>query len=81
MKDTFDLIVFFVMFGCGLYYMIWPEKAEKLYRSNFDLESPMTWYKPSTWQRGMPPVFVFRVVGVLLLVFSLFRLYGLVHPA
>jgi hypothetical protein len=81
MSKFFDLVWPLVALGCGLYYMIWPEKAEKLYRSNFDLEGPMKWYKPNTWQRAMPPVFVFRVVGVALLVLSLFLLYNLLrHP-
>ena len=79
MKDYFDLVGLLVTFGYGLYFMIWPERALKLFRSNFDLNRPMKWYKPNTWQRAMPSAFVFRVVGVVLLVLSLFLLYGLVR--
>jgi hypothetical protein len=56
MKDGFVLVGLFVAFVYGLYSIIWPEKAEKAYRSNFDLDGPMKWYKPNTWQREMPPV-------------------------
>jgi len=80
MKDNFALVGVFVTFGYGLYFTIWPGKAEKLFRSNFDLNGPMKWYKPNTWQRAMPSAVVFRVVGVVLLVLSLFLLYGLVRP-
>jgi len=81
MKDIFALVGIFVAFGYGLYFIIWPEKAQKLFRSNFDLEGSMKWYKPDTWQRAMPPAFVFRVAGVILLVLSLFLLYSLVRSS
>ncbi len=77
MKDHLVWVGLLMLFGYSLYFVIWPEKAQKLYRSNFDLNSPMKWYKPDTWQRALPSAFVFRIVGLVLLVLSLYLLYGL----
>jgi hypothetical protein len=67
------LILFGVaLLGYGLFNLAWPEKVREHYLSNFNLDSPYTWYNPATWLRRRPGRFVFRIFGVFFVALGVF---------
>lgn len=70
-----DWVWFILVFGYGLFYIGWPEKARQQYLSHFDVDSPMKWYKPNTYLRFRPPAVAFRLFGLVLIAMAISLIY------
>jgi uncharacterized protein YjeT (DUF2065 family) len=70
-----DYFVPLVLLGYGIFFVIWPDKARRMYMAHFDPDSPLKWYNPRTYLRSELPAFVFRIAGIAFILFGLFVLY------
>ena len=64
-----------VLFGYGLFCIVWPESAQQQYLKSFDVGVQTTWYKPRTYLKSRPPRIVFRLVGIVLVAMSIGVIY------
>ncbi len=53
-----------VVFGYGLFFIIWPKKAREWFLRPYNLDAPTQWYKPKTWLKFTPSLGVFRIPAV-----------------
>ncbi len=68
-----------VVFGYGLFFIVWPEKAREWFLRAYNLDAPTQWYKPNTWLKSTPSLVVFRILGAVALCLGIIVLYFLRH--
>lgn len=78
MNDILISITILILLIYGLYMLVWPEKALELFMSQHDLMSPR-WHKTKTGKGEGPPVGLFQLAGVFLVILSLCLVYGLIR--
>jgi hypothetical protein len=74
-----ELLFSLIVFGYGVFFVFWPEKARQQFLAPFNLEAPTKWYKPNTYMKFRPPVAAFRIIGVVAICASIL-LYAWRYP-
>jgi len=74
-NDLVALIGISVLFGYGLFFAVWPDKARGQFLAQYDLDSPTKTFNPSTWLKFRPGPLAFRIIGILSVSLSLFLVY------
>jgi hypothetical protein len=70
-KNVVILMTLILLFAYGLFCVVWPEKASEQLLSYYDVEAPSKWHKPATWLKFRPGPLAFRILGLVLVGFSL----------
>ena len=59
------LAISIVFMLVGLYFLLKPEEVRSRYLQNFNWETKLKWYDPSTYLREPPPLLLFRIIGLV----------------
>ena len=68
------LLIGVLFIGYGFFGLLWPQKIQKYFMANYDLKSPLKWHNPATWLRYKPNLFIFRILGILVIVLGVLLL-------
>jgi len=61
------LFVAGIILAYGIFCAFWPKIAANQFLVHFDVDSPLSLQKPSTWLKQSPGPLAFRLVGVFLI--------------